>query len=265
MKFKDIMNIMNVVKINKYFALILILWLLSLPVFAYEMSGCISCHGDNRNKDIPQISVAEYQSSIHGATMSCLECHTYIEEGHEAGGVTEKVNCNNCHSQENLHGVSSVAQNKLECYSCHTKHNILPASMDNSSVSRVNIKETCSGCHKTQYGKSGYMKGFTSIRIRSHKKGDFGRDYDETNCIGCHQGMAIHGVQEKRSDDECAKCHMKDNKNAIMGRFHAITNSGPAITTLSVIAQILILMFFALVVLCIINRPWKRQKGGETK
>ncbi|NLA73898.1 MAG: hypothetical protein GX846_00195 [Deltaproteobacteria bacterium] len=106
------------------------------------------------------------------------------------------------------------------------------------------------------------MKGFTSIRIRSHKKGDFGRGYNESNCIGCHQGMGIHGVQEKRNEEDCAKCHMKGNKNAMMGRFHTATVSGPVITALSVIVQILILMPFAAVVFCIINAPWKQQKEG---
>jgi hypothetical protein len=250
---------------KKYFLYVFIVCLFQGSIFAYEMDNCISCHGDTRNKDIPQISVTDYQSSIHGATMSCLECHSYIEEGHEGGGVTEKVNCNNCHQQENLHGVSSAAQNKPECYSCHTKHNILPAGMDNSTVNRAHLKETCSGCHEAQYGKSGYMKGFTSIRIKSHKKGNFGRDYNETNCIGCHQGMAIHGVQEKKNDDDCIKCHIKDNKNAMLGRFHAVTNSGPAIAGISVITQILILMLIIFVVLCIKNGPWKRQKGGETR
>jgi hypothetical protein len=256
---------MKLLKTNNIFTLISILWLLSLPVLAYEMENCISCHGDSRNKDIPQISVAEYRSSIHGATMSCFECHSYIEEGHEAGGVKEKVNCNNCHQQENMHGASANAEARPECYSCHTKHNILPAGMDNSSINKAHLEETCSGCHEAQYGKSGYLKWFTSIKIRSHKKEDFSREFNEANCTGCHQGVAIHGTQEKKSDDECAKCHMKDNKNAMMGRFHAASNSGPVIIGLSVIDQILILMLFALVVLCIKNRPRKRQKGGETR
>ncbi len=246
---------------KKYFFYFFILCLFQGSLFAYEMESCISCHGDNRNKDVPQISVAEYQSSVHGASMSCLECHVYIEEGHEGGGVKEKVNCNNCHSQENLHGESSSTSNKPECYACHTKHNILTAGKDSSSINRAHLKETCSGCHATQFGKSGYIKGFTSIRIRSHKKGDFSRNFDETDCIGCHQGMAVHGIQEKRSDDDCTICHMKDNKNAMMGRFHAASKSGPVISAISVITQILILTLFVLVVLCIINGPWKRQKG----
>jgi hypothetical protein len=258
------MNIMNVVKINKYFALILVLWLLSLPVFAYEMDNCISCHGNNRNKDIPQISVPDYQSSIHGATITCLECHAYIQEGHEAGGVKEKVDCNMCHQQKNLHGASSAAQNKPKCYSCHTKHNILPSGMENSSVNRAHLKGTCSGCHETQYGKSGYLKGFTSIRIKSHKKENFGRDYDETNCTGCHQGMAIHGADEKVSDDDCAKCHMKDNKNAMMGRFHASNNSGLSIKGLSIITQILIFGVLILVIRFIVKAPWKQNRRGKS-
>lgn len=249
--------------IKKYFLYVFIVCLFQGSLFAYEMSDCISCHGDSRNKDIPQISVTEYSSSIHGATMTCAECHPYIEEGHEACGVKEKVNCNMCHQQETMHGASATSESRPECYSCHTKHNILPASMDNSSINSARIKETCRRCHEAQYGKSGYIKGFASIRIRSHKKEDFSKEFNETNCTGCHQGMAIHGTDEKVSDDDCAKCHMKANKNAMMGRFHPASNSGLTINGLSIITQILILVVLILVVRLIIKAPWKQGKRGK--
>jgi hypothetical protein len=196
--------------------------------------------------------------------MTCVECHPYIEEGHEEGNIKEKVNCNNCHPQDNLHGASSAAQNRPECYTCHTKHSILPAGLANSSVNKAQFKNTCSECHKAQYGKSGYMKVFTSIRIRSHKKEDFSREFNEANCTGCHQGMAIHGTPEKVSEDDCAKCHMKDNKNAMMGRFHASNNSGLSIKGLSIITQILILGVLILVIRFIRKAPWKQGIRGKS-
>ncbi len=232
-------------------------------IFAYEMSDCISCHGDSRNKDIPQVSVTEYSSSIHGATMMCAECHPYIEEGHEAGDVDEKVNCNMCHQQANLHGASADAESRPECYTCHTKHSILPSHFEKSTVNRAHLEERCSECHEAQYGKSGYMKGFTSFRIRSHKKEDFSREFNEQNCVGCHQGMAIHGTAEKVSEDDCAKCHMKDNKNAMMGRFHAASNSSQLIKGISIITQILILVVLILIVMFITKATWKQGKRGK--
>lgn len=231
--------------------------------FAYEMSDCISCHSDNPESGIPQISIAEFKASIHGSMMTCAECHPYIEEGHEAGDVDEKVNCNMCHQQENMHGASADAESRPECYTCHTKHSILPSQFEKSTVNRAHLEETCSECHEAQYGKTGYMKGFTSFRIRSHKKEDFSREFNETNCTGCHQNMAIHGTAEKISNDDCAKCHMKDNKNAMMGRFHATANSGLSINGLSIITQILLLAVLILVIRFIIKAPWKQGKRGK--
>jgi hypothetical protein len=255
---------MNNYILKKIYLLVILIWLVPYGIFAYEMSNCISCHGDSRNKDVPQVSIAEFNASIHGAKISCLDCHPYIEAGHEAGNVTEKVNCNMCHQQENRHGPSATTGSRPECYSCHTKHNIMPAGMDNSSINRARLKETCSGCHETRYGKSGHMNIFTSLKIRSHKKGDFSRQFNETNCIGCHQGMAIHGTDEKVSADNCASCHIKDNKNAMMGRFHAAANSGLSNFSLSIITQILILVILILVVMFITKAPWKQGKRGKS-
>lgn len=262
-KYEGLLHDMKNICLKKIYLLIIFVWFMPCGIFAYEMNDCISCHGNSRNKDIPQISVTEYSSSIHGATMACTECHPYIQEGHEAGGVKEKVNCNMCHQQANLHGASATVESRPECYSCHTKHNILPAGMDNSSINRAHLEVTCSGCHEAQYGKSDYMKGFTPIRIRSHKKQDFSREFNEVNCTGCHQGMAIHGTDEKVSDDDCAKCHMKDNKNAMMGRFHPVSNSGLPNYSLSIITQILILVILILVVMFITKAPWKQGKRGK--
>ena len=201
-------------------------------------------------------------SSIHGSMMQCAECHSYIEEGHEYGEVTEKVNCNNCHSQENLHGSSSGRENRPECYSCHTKHKILPEYVEYSSINKTQLKNTCKKCHPAQWGEQGFLRWFTSVRVKSHKKEDFSKNFDETNCVGCHQGMAVHGGNEKISDDECSKCHIKENKNAMMGRFHAAENSGPSFTGISIITQILILAVLFFLVRCII-RPLSGSGKGE--
>jgi hypothetical protein len=245
---------------NIYF-LIVFIWLLPCSSSAYEMDDCIACHCDNPGKGIPQISIKEYRSSIHGTMMACEECHTDIEEGHEKGGIKEKVNCNNCHTQKNLHG--AAAGNRLECYSCHTKHNILPAYVEQSSVNKTRFRRLCIECHKMQWGGTGYLKWFTSFRIRSHKKEDFSKNYDATNCTGCHGKIEIHEKTEKITGSDCSKCHMKDGKSALMGRFHAASNSGVFITGLSVITQIMLLaVIFILVrfILKPLGRSGKRRK-----
>ena len=226
------------------------------------MDDCISCHSDNPDHGTPQISAKDYESSIHGSMMECSDCHSYIEEGHEAGDVTGKVDCGNCHAQENLHGTASEKENQLECFSCHTKHSILPSYIENSSVHKTQFKKLCIECHKEQWGQSGYLKWFTSLKVKSHKKQDFSKKYDETNCAGCHLKIAIHERTENIPESECSKCHMKDNKNAMMGKFHTAGNSGSSITGLSIITQILILLVLILALRFLI-KPLKKSGKGE--
>ena len=247
----------------KIYSLFILLLLFPCGLFGYEMEDCISCHSDNPGEGIPQVSARDYLSSIHGSMMPCTECHSYIEEGHEDGGVTEKVNCNNCHFQENLHGASSGRGHRPECYSCHTKHRILPEFVESSSINKSQLKNTCAKCHPAKWDEQGFLRWFTSIRIKSHGKEDFSRNFDETNCAGCHQGTAVHGKDEKISDDECSRCHLKDNKNAMMGRFHVADNSGSFITGLSITTQILVLAVLFFLARCIINPLSKTGKGEE--
>jgi len=254
---------MNILSLKKIYLTVLAIFLFSLGTFAYGMDECISCHSDNPGEDIPQMSAMDYQSSIHGSMMECSECHSYIEEGHEAGDISETVNCSDCHDQENMHGASSGKENQPRCYSCHTKHNILPSNIEKSSVNEKQFKKLCVECHKVQYGESGYLKWFTSLRIRSHKKQDFSKKYNEKNCVGCHQKIEMHEKKQKLSEDNCSKCHMKDNKNAMMGRFHSAINSGTSITGLSIITQLLILVVFILAVHFIIKPLSKSGKGEE--
>ena len=254
---------MNKFSLKKIYLLAVIICLFPCGLFAYEMGDCISCHSDNPDKGISQISMKDYRSSVHGMMLQCSECHSYIKVDHENGDVTGKVNCGKCHSQENLHGSLSGKENMPECYSCHTKHKILPSYIVTSSVNETQFKKLCVECHKTQYGESGYLRWFTSLRVKSHKKQDFSKEYDGKNCIGCHHKIEIHKKTEQVSVSECSGCHMKDNKNAMMGRFHAAGNSGSSITGISIITQIMILAVLILAVGYIITTPGKPGKGKE--
>lgn len=252
---------MDIFDIKKIYLLVIFICLIPSGLFAYEMDECISCHSNNPGQGIPQIPAEDYKSSVHGRMMLCTDCHFYIDEEHEGGDVTGTVNCGNCHAQKNLHGALSEKENQLKCYSCHTKHNILPSYIEKSSVHEKQFKKLCVECHKAQWGESGYLKWFTSLRVRSHKKQDFSKQYDETNCVGCHQKIEIHEKTEKLSDDECFKCHMKDNKNAMIGKFHTAGNSGSSVKVLSIITQILILAVLLSLVRFFIKPMGKSGKG----
>lgn len=253
---------MNIFSIKNYL-LVIIICLFPYGLFAYEMEDCISCHSETPGEGIPQISAKDYRSSIHGRMMMCADCHSYIDEEHVAGDVNEKVNCGNCHSQEGLHGASSGEENKPECYSCHTKHNILPKYIKHSAINETQLKNTCKECHPAQWGEQGYLKWFTSVRVRSHKKQDFSKDFNETNCVGCHQGMAIHGKSEIVDEQNCYKCHMNNNQNGLMGTFHTGNSSGSFILGLSLFSQILILIILAYAIRFFIVKPLRKSGKGE--
>jgi len=257
---------MNKTDLNKiiYFVMLLILQCyIPTGIFAYEMEDCINCHSDNPGEGIPQISISVYSTSVHGNLMSCKKCHSYLDEEHEDGEIKGRVDCDRCHKEKNFHGALSEEGNKPQCYSCHTKHEILPKSMEDSSIHKTRIKDTCIKCHPAEWGEQGYLKWFTSMRIRSHKKQDFSKNFNETNCKGCHQGMAIHGKPEVVTDDKCYQCHMNNNENGLMGTFHTGNNSGLSILGLSIISQILILIIFVCVIRFIFFKPPGKSGTGE--
>ncbi|MFC1839456.1 hypothetical protein ACFL1N_07745 [Thermodesulfobacteriota bacterium] len=238
---------MDILGLKKIYLLFIVICIFPCGLLAYEMEDCVVCHSDNPGEEIPQISVVDYEASIHGI-LTCENCHSYIDEAHEGGEVAGKVDCNKCHKQENLHGISAGRDNRPECQSCHTKHEIIPAFMENSSVNETRFKDTCVKCHPAEWGEQGYLWWFTSVRIRSHKKQDFNKDFNETNCTGCHQGGAIHGKHEVINDDRCYQCHLNNNQNGLMGKFHTGRNSGGFILILSIMSQALILIILGFVI-----------------
>jgi hypothetical protein len=98
------------------------------------------------------------------------------------------------------------------------------------------------------------------VRIRSHKKQDFSRDYSETNCMGCHQGTAIHGELEIINDETCYRCHLNNNRNGLMGKFHTGNKAGPFILGLSITSQILILVILVFVIRLFIYKSGKKEE-----
>lgn len=246
---------MDITSLKKTCLIIACAYLLSWGLFAYETEDCISCHSGSEG-GTPRISGSEYESSVHGSMMTCTDCHSYIEEGHEDGSGKGSADCSQCHDVINYHGEPSERDNKPECYSCHTKHNILSAEEENSSVNDAQLENTCSGCHPDKWNDHGYFRRFTAFRLSSHKKQDFSKDYSKTNCTGCHQGMAVHGETEAvNREDKCYKCHMLNNQSALMERFHSGDGSGPFNLWFSIAVQMLMLAAAGFVIRILIIKP----------
>jgi hypothetical protein len=117
--------------------------------------------------------------------------------------------------------MQSKSDNRPRCHSCHTSHGILERDNPASAVHPDSLKETCKVCHPLESGEVDYMSWLPSLQIASHGKQDFSRAYERTNCIGCHQGMAAHGEEEKLDDQPCYKCHLpQEGQAGLWGYVH---------------------------------------------
>ncbi|MCX7991337.1 MAG: hypothetical protein N2999_04770 [Proteobacteria bacterium] len=184
----------------------------------------------------------DYESflkSKHGI-FDCVDCHFDVEGGEKTHFVKEpSIKCESCHIEKNkrserinnllmskgvefenkkivyndyvesLHGKAyyNKKKNAPYCTGCHNPHNANLKSPD-STVSSKNLPVTCGRCHPNEGLKGDtFLKKLSLARINGHKKGDSSVDYSAKNCIGCHEGEAVHGKKAKNLN--CMSCHKK--------------------------------------------------------
>ena len=119
----------------------------------------------------------EYKQSIHSRLVNdtekelpvCKDCHLShtikrVDMAAFRQGILDQ--CGKCHMDvaktyfDTFHGkVSKLGSPKTaKCSDCHGAHNILPPSNPNSTLSRVNVVETCKQCHPNSNRKFvGYL------------------------------------------------------------------------------------------------------------
>jgi hypothetical protein len=189
---------------------------------AYTPEDCIECHRTGSGESGLHISVEEYEASVHGPEITCLECHTgVVDEQHESTKGSGAVDCSACHEQENRHGLNGPEERRPKCYDCHTRHHMLSKTDPASAVHPDQLATTCAGCHPAASGESDFFSWFPSYQIASHNKGDFATAYNKANCLGCHQGAAVHGESTPIDDQNCYKCHQsQDAASAMWGYMH---------------------------------------------
>ena len=202
-----------------YGCFILLVW--SSPAFSYEQAQCLRCHHEGGSRKLT-LNRAAYEHSVH-KELACLDCHTgIVDDAHRSQKGSGKVDCGTCHDTENRHGLN--AQDKKirpKCHDCHTKHAILGKDDPDSSVNPDNFLKTCGPCHRTQFGHTGFLNWLPSVQIKTHGKQDFSCDFDERDCLGCHQGKGAHGEKTVLNDRDCWKCHFPKNGRArVMGNIH---------------------------------------------
>jgi hypothetical protein len=196
----------------------LLVFLLATQASGYTEQDCISCHDTkNTNKSV-YVDIDTFRGTVHGESLSCVDCHTGIsEENHTKGKECKKVDCSLCHEQRNLH----AANKSVKCSSCHPPHLIYRKNDVRSSVHGNNLKKTCGQCHIKQTEQESFWSSFKSYEIVSHPKQDFSINYSKYNCIGCHQGKAAHGEKQPVDHQDCYKCHMPLAQNKfVLGYIH---------------------------------------------
>ena len=131
-------------KISLWNWAVILIILSTLNAWGYSVDDCIRCHAQGGGQSKRYISLDEYGSSIHGREITCIDCHQGVRDnGHIESKGSGKVDCQQCHEQENLHS----RDGKVKCFSCHTKHHIYSPDDHRSSVYWKNLKNTCANCH----------------------------------------------------------------------------------------------------------------------
>lgn len=213
---------------------------------AYQPEDCRTCHSSDSTTSRLHISIAEFRASTHGEAVTCLDCHSAIEdEEHMTTPGCGKVDCSRCHDQQNRHGWSGKNENRPQCYYCHTTHAILGKESENSSIHPARLVETCRSCHPVACGQADALSFLPSVRVASHNKQDFSQAYRADNCIGCHQGAAAHGERELLDDQTCSFCHQPLGSHAALAGYTHV-NARAAKQPVSFIAGIVYAAMLAL-------------------
>jgi hypothetical protein len=217
--------------------------------FADTNQECLKCHASGTKGSSLHMSAEQFKASVHGQEVTCLECHqNAANETHQTQPGSGRVDCGQCHDEQNRHGWDAQSGTRPQCYSCHTRHGMLAPDNPASSVNAANLTATCSSCHATQCGQAALLPWLASVQIRIHGKQDLGCAYDETDCLGCHQGRASHGQSEVLNSRNCQRCHLTtDGRSALLGSIHPRSDAkGHAVSWLSgtvyVIAIVLMLL-----------------------
>lgn len=243
---------------------IILSFLFVCNVEAYTSRDCIRCHKIGSNESKLHIKVEELRSSVHHENITCLDCHTGVQDNdHFEIKESGVVDCNQCHETVNKHGSNDHAAGRPECYTCHGSHGILPKENKLSTINAVRLKETCWQCHPAECEKGDYISWFSSLHVSFHGKDDFSQQYEKGDCLGCHQGKAAHGELNPVTDQNCYTCHLDfKEKKSLLGSIHPGINGKMHIESVVAAAILHILILFLLW-----NgfRFYKRKKSEKTR
>jgi hypothetical protein len=198
-------------------SILLVYVVLATGIFAEaaDKENCLMCHkyrfigriGTNGKIHNYNVDESLFNNTVH-RTVSCLECHTYINKfPHDP--VTENVNCaNKCHMKppfnqekfshekiintynQSTHGIKAEDPNLLKKEKPHCKFCHLNPSYEKLSEKWVVYEETlrrCFNCHV----EKGVTIAYKHITHRLRKKTSRSRDEIVNLCAKCHQNAEL--------------------------------------------------------------------------
>ncbi|MCK5075548.1 MAG: cytochrome c3 family protein, partial [Calditrichia bacterium] len=214
-----------------------VIFLLTGILFGIENEECLECHSDPElttergNKEISMhVNNAILKKSIH-KDLDCVSCHVDadVEElPHEE--VLEKVNCGECHDDEQLNfdaGIHGYAlKQKMnyapDCIECHGKHDILSPKDPKSISYKMKIPFLCGKCHR---------EGAPVARVYDITEHNIIENYSQSihgegllkkglivtaACIDCHRSHMILPHTNSKSSTSfrniaqtCMQCHSR--------------------------------------------------------
>jgi hypothetical protein len=248
-------------------AVIFVVWLCGGIAFA--SLDCGQCHRQGAKGSTRQITIEEFQGSVHGPIITCQDCHTGIQdETHAVVKGSGKVDCGGCHVQKNNHGASSPLGQRPQCFSCHTIHAIRKKDDPRASIYPANLKNTCKGCHPSECGERDYLSLLPSLKIASHPKQDLSQRYSKDNCLGCHQGHGAHGDTTVLNHQTCYLCHFSQaGRLPLVGYIHprADREKYPSVFAAAIIDQLFFLGLVGWGFLWCIRKVFRKHKENKNR
>jgi cytochrome b subunit of formate dehydrogenase len=226
MKINRIKNSIFMVRENKYFSLLYILFFLftslMLEVKAQEKEDCLMCHSDKEmtmEKDGKNISIFVNDNVLNQSTHSklrCVSCHVGFDpEAIPHKEKIEPVACVNCHKnalvKHQFHPQILRSDRKndapaVSCKNCHGEHDVLPIHSPRSPYNSKNLFESCGKCHENV--SKNYAHSIHHVSFQNDIKG-------APNCLTCHKTristsyVRQDSLQGKIAQEKlCLSCHL---------------------------------------------------------
>jgi len=209
----------------------------SSSVRAQDDDACLACHdrtegmlaeeGATASRPVAGLLVdgALFKRSVHGAGVSCADCHAGHEEFPHPQG-TRPAACATCHADQaavfatSVHGAPREGQPRLpvDCSACHGVHDVLPATDRQSRLHPLNVYRACGQCHfeadaatetpeqmlREKYSDDTHAHGILRAGLAV-----------SATCVSCHGGHEIKAkgdpgsrVSRLHVQDTCGTCHV---------------------------------------------------------